>query len=67
MGPGLSGVPRWTDNVARMEEFVKAHPEVSITTPRENGTDDFIAAWPGGEVRDRSLGWLMDRVEALFR
>ena len=64
--PGLrSG--QWTDNVARMHKFMQAHPEVVITTPLKNGTQDFIASWPDGEARDRSLGWLMDSLDKRFR
>jgi hypothetical protein len=75
MGPGRQqpgslgpahGSPQWTDNVARMHLFMEKHPEVEITTPRQNGTDDFIARWPDGELRDRSLGPLMTTVEGRF-
>lgn len=60
------GSPQWSDNVGRMHAFMRKHPEVIITTPMQNGTDDFIAAWPDDEVRDRSLGWLMDNLEERF-
>lgn len=75
-GQDRFGSPQWTDNVGRMHLFIQAHPEVSITVPRQNGTKDFIAVWvevsgddgEGArvEVRDRSLGWLMDHVEQRF-
>ena len=64
--PGLRS-PQWSDNVGRMHLFMRAHPEVTVTVPRENGTDEFIATWDGGEARDRSLGWLMDSLEKRFR
>jgi hypothetical protein len=76
---GVHGSPRrerfgslqWSDNVARMHLFIKEHPEVSVTVPMKNGTDDFIATWTEGgeqaEVKDRSLGWLMDHLEERFR
>lgn len=65
------GSPQWSDNVGRMHQFMKAHPEVKITVPSANGTKDFIATWPEDgkpvEARDRSLGWLMDHLEGLFK
>lgn len=80
MGPERHMVPLsesggWVDNVKRMLDFIRKHPEVSITTPRQNDTRDFIAVWvepPGDEngkrteVRDRDLGRLMDHVEERF-
>lgn len=63
--PGLS--PQWSDNVGRMHLFMRVHPEVKITVPMKNGTDEFIATWPGGSATDRSLGWLMDSLEKRFR
>ncbi len=63
---GRFGSPMWSDNVGRMHAFMRAHPEVKITVPMQNGTDDFIATWPGGELKDRSLGWLMDKLEHQF-
>lgn len=65
-GSDSFGSPQWTDNVGRMFLFMQEHPEVKITTPRENGTADFVATWEGGEAKDRSLGWLMDRLEERF-
>ena len=62
---GLSS-PQWTDNVARKELFLRAHPEVRITTPLENGTGEFMAVWPDGGASDKSLGWLMDQLERHF-
>lgn len=61
------GSSQWSDNVARMHLFMERHPEVSITVPMKNGTDDFAATWPDGDLRDRSLGWLMDKLEERFR
>ena len=48
---GLSS-PQWTDNAARWELFLRAHPEVRITSPLENRTREFIADWPGGEASE---------------
>lgn len=66
-GHNRFGSGQWSDNVARMHLFVSRHPEVTITVPIDNGTKDFIAVWPGGELRDTSLGWLMDKMEEQFR
>lgn len=57
----------WTDNAARMHKFMKEHPEVKITTPPNGQTSGFRAVWPGGDVSDASLGWLMDKLEQHFR
>lgn len=65
-GSGHFGSAQWSDNVGRMHLFMQDHPEVKITVPRENGTADFIATWEGGEAKDRSLGWLMDRLTERF-
>lgn len=65
---GASFGPQWTDNVGRMRDFMKAHPEVEVTVPAKNGTDEFIATCDGEKIAsDRSLGWLMDHLEGLFR
>lgn len=64
---GVFTSPQWSDNVARMYKFAAKHPEVIITTPMQNESDDFIAKWPDGTARDRSLGWLMDKLEEEFR
>ncbi len=66
-GPRAVHGARYTDNVVRMHLFAKAHPEVSITLPGEPGGD--FTATRDGEVilSDRSLGWLMDRLEGMFR
>ena len=64
---GFGGSPQWSDNVARMHAFTREHPEVKITTPIESGSHDFRAEWPGHDVADTSLGWLMDKLEQHFR
>lgn len=64
--PRLVSSPMWSDNVGRMHLFMEKHPEVKVTVPRQNGTPDFIATWPDGELKDTSLGWLMDKLEKLF-
>lgn len=67
----LSGT--WADHVARLHRFLKHHPYVTVTSPRENGTGDFIASWidPEREGETESvtytrLGWLMDELEERF-
>lgn len=68
---------RSVDQVRRAEEFKRRHPQVSITTPRENGTDEFRASWinPGqspdadgiGELAHHyELRYLLDYLEARF-
>lgn len=39
------GTDRDDDQVARCEKFAARHPEVTITSPRENGTYRFRADW----------------------
>ncbi len=69
--------PLGTDQVKRAQAFVQRHPEVSITSPRQNGTREHIASWvipaadPSadpvvGEARHDQLRWLMDYLEAKF-
>jgi hypothetical protein len=41
----LPGVDHTDDQVTRREEFAKRHPEVTITSPRQNGTLRFRADW----------------------
>jgi hypothetical protein len=61
-----------TDNVVRKERLIQAHPEVSVTSPRENQTIEFIGVWTDGdgavhELRHIDLGQLMNALEAAFR
>jgi hypothetical protein len=69
--------PDYTDNVVRMQAFVKRHPHVSITSPRINGTSEFIAAWVEASPDPRQdgvvekighecLGFLMGYLEGRF-
>lgn len=62
MGPGPEGRPlvisvQWTDNVARVYEVIRRHPEVSVEWPRWSGRKEFRASWPadpgdeGSEIR----------------
>lgn len=52
MGPGPEGRPlvivgtQWTDNVARVHEVIRRHPEVSVEWPRWSGRKEFRASWP---------------------
>lgn len=39
------GVGKVVDQVVRREEFAKRHPEITITSPRENGTYRYRADW----------------------
>lgn len=75
VGPPLwiSGVDSAPDQVPRRREFVRRHPEVSVTSPRENGTRMHRATWtaPGeGEVIEQAeheeLRFLLDFLEARF-
>lgn len=65
------------DQVRRKNLFVQAHPDVSITSPRENGTLEFRASWTevsadparDGVVEKAShaeLRFLLDYLEARF-
>jgi hypothetical protein len=61
-----------SDNVVRRERLIQAHPEVSVTAPRENQTIAFIAVWTDDdgavhELRHVDLGQLMNALEAAFR
>jgi len=63
--------PQWSDNVVRKELFLKRHQDWTISTPLENETREFRAAGPGPDgqpltLADTSLGWLMDKLFALF-
>lgn len=71
------GAVRPADHVVRAREFVKRHPEVSITFPRQNGTDEHIASWisPAATPDDEGivekashylLEQLVDYLEARF-
>lgn len=63
MGPGPEGRQvvlvgtQWTDNVARVYEVVRRHPEISVEWPRWSGRKEFRASWPsdpsdeGSEIR----------------
>lgn len=64
-----------TDQVKRAHAFIAAHPYVAITSPRENGTGEWIASWripaadPGeapviGKATHYMLAWLMNYLEA---
>ena len=61
-----------SDNVVRKERFVNKHPEVSVTSPRENKTREFAGVWTDKdgavhELRHIDLGQLMNALEAAFR
>lgn len=40
------GPSQWTDNVARVYEVIRRHPEVTFTYPRISGSREFSASWP---------------------
>lgn len=77
-GPQLSAVPGGVDNavdqVVRLREFIKRHPEVAVTSPRQNGTAVFHAMWTDGQPDDgvvtlathEELRRLLDYLEARF-
>jgi hypothetical protein len=69
--------PDYTDHVVRMHEFVRRHPHVSVTSPRINGTGEFVAAWVevsadpahdgvAEKISHERLGFLMGYLEARF-
>lgn len=76
--PQLAAVPGGVDNavdqVVRAQSFMKRHPQVKITTPRENGTAVFQAVWTDGQPHDgvvtlathEELRRLTDYLEARF-
>lgn len=86
MGPheprlqAVGGVDDAVDQVKRRAAFIRRHPEISITSPRENGTSVFQAIWttdeppqdPGqGEgvvilATHEQLRFLLDYLEARF-
>lgn len=37
---------QWTDNVARVYEVIRRHPEVSVEWPRVTGRSEYRASWP---------------------
>lgn len=63
-----------TDQVKRARDFIRRHPEVSLTWPRQNGTAEFIASWFAGtgtdgtveKISNRTLMFLMDELENRF-
>lgn len=67
----------WRDNVQRLEDFRRAHPHVTVTSPKDSGTLGWTATWteavPGkrdGETEQKSnndLGRFLDYLEARFR
>lgn len=81
MGPRPEG-PRavggnggWTDNVARVHEVIRRHPEVSVEWPAWSGRREFRAHWPvnpGDEdseirsVQTRDLAGLAAALEEEF-
>lgn len=59
------------DQVARKEAFVRDHPEVAITTPRQNGTDEHRAQWDDSDgtahtLAHTGLRYLLDALDAAF-
>jgi hypothetical protein len=76
--PGRSDlVVDYTDNVARMHDFIRRHPHVSFLSPRLNGGGEFLAVWieasgrPGEDgtamrATHERLGNLMNYMEAHF-
>lgn len=66
--PGTGG---YVDQSKRKEEFIRRHPAVVITTPRQNSTGEFVADWNEendvrGTAHHPDLGALMDYLEKRF-
>lgn len=72
-----AGQMDYTDNVRRKDAFLKRHRHVSISSPRENGTSQFVASWVEAspdphhdgvveKVAHERLGFLMGYLEARF-
>lgn len=71
----VGGVDHAPDQTIRMREFIKRHPEVTITAPRQNKSNEFKASW-AQDPEDRDgvmegashylLRCLMDYLEARF-
>lgn len=81
MGPDVpqlaavpGGVDHAVDQVVRLREFIQRHPEVAVTSPRQNGTRLFHATWTDGQPHDgvvtlathEQLRILLDYLEARF-
>src|SRR5579875_3725526 len=83
MGPHghLSAVPgadHAADQVARLREFIRRHPGIAVTSPRQNGTSVFQAVWTDGTqaggtysgvvvlATHEELRCLLDYLEARF-
>jgi hypothetical protein len=67
----------WRDDVARMQEFIKRHPEVSWLRPGQAGVAEHTATWIDADrdpredgtpvtVSRTELGRLVDYLEARF-
>lgn len=67
----VGGVDHVTDQVERRNAFIRRHPHIAVSSPRENGTRAYRAAWTdvasGGVVLTaaheelrRLLDWLDD-------
>lgn len=67
------GSTQWTDNVARVYEVVRRHPEVSVEWPRVSGRPEFKATWavdpkdPESEIRSAQTRDLAELAAALER
>lgn len=67
---------RSVDQIARLHRFVRACPQVSVTSPRQNGGIEWEASWPGepGEKGEpvmlrashSELRFLLDHLEREF-
>jgi hypothetical protein len=83
IGPGehpelhaVAGVDHAEDQVKRLLAFRDRHPEITVTSPRETLTGEWIASWsvpvtgPGEPLIEMAthsdLRWLMDYLEARF-
>lgn len=80
MGPDWPEVissSRSTDQVKRWEAFRERHPNITITSPRQNGTQLWRATWASPpksadddgaveEVTHYALRFLLDHLEARF-
>jgi hypothetical protein len=73
----VGGVDGAVDQVIRLREFRKAHPQAMITSPRQNGTLLWRATWiedtvqpddegAVAEVTSYDLRILLDRLDARF-
>jgi hypothetical protein len=74
LGAVPGGVDHAEDQVKRAHAFMKRHPHVKVTTPRENGSGLFHAVWTDGQPHDgvvtlathEQLRYLLDYLAARF-